>query len=72
MRKYVNKRNLKNSALLSACLIGSMIFMSGCSGKGGSGDGGGDLTSCSVPIEASLSDGLDRIGGCDDKCQTGQ
>ncbi len=38
--------------------------MTGCSGKGGSGDGtDGSISLCSTPLEASLSDGLDRIGG---------
>lgn len=64
MKTYLNIKKLNVSAVLSACLIGGMIFMTGCSGKGGSGDSSDtSLSLCSTPIEASLSDGLDRIGG---------
>jgi len=46
--------------------VASVLYMTGCSGKGGSGDstdGDGTISLCSTPLEASLSDGMDRIGG---------
>jgi hypothetical protein len=63
MIKYLNKNNRLGLAGISLIAAG-MFFMTGCSGKGGSGDGAdGTVSLCSTPIEASLSDGLDRIGG---------
>ncbi|WP_373028411.1 hypothetical protein [Sulfurovum sp.] len=64
MRRYLNKKNVKISAVLSAILIGGMAYMTGC-GSGGGGGGTTDptLSKCSTPIEASLSDGQVRIGG---------
>ncbi len=63
MKKYLNKNNRFGLAGISL-IVASMFYMTGCSGKGGSGDGtDGTVSACSTPLEASLSDGLDRIGG---------
>jgi hypothetical protein len=62
MINRLNKKNLKIPVLLSACLLGGMIFMTGCSGKGGGGDDGTGTSMCDVPLEASLST-QERIGG---------
>jgi len=67
MKKYINKKNaVKLTVAGVSFTIASMFYATGCGG-GGSGGGGSiiDPTAslCSTPIEASLSDGQERIGG---------
>lgn len=65
MRKHITKKNVVRAGIVGVGLImSSMFYATGCGGGGG---GGGTtdptLSLCSTPIEASLSDGSDRIGG---------
>ncbi len=76
MKKYVNKKNVvRLTAAGVALTVASMFYVTGCSGKSGSGDGdlpgdggglpgddGGIISMCDVPLEASLST-QSRIGG---------
>ena len=76
MKKYVNKKNVvRLTAAGVALTVASMFYVTGCSGKSGSGDGdlpgdggglpgddGGIISMCDVPLEASLST-QERIGG---------
>ena len=69
MKKYVNKKNVV--AVGVALTVASMLYVTGCSGKSGSGEGGDvsgvvddnvTLSLCNIPFEASLST-QERIGG---------